>query len=66
MEKVVVQPHLALKIDLYSTPSFLDQNNIFEKFPSGFRTLNSLESALIKVTNDVLLLLLLSRAFYTV
>ena len=45
MEKVV---HAQLK-------SFLDEHDVLEVFQSGFKTLHSTESALLRVFNDILL-----------
>lgn len=65
------------KIVLLQLQSFLDENKIFEVFQSGFRKFHSTETALLKVSNDILLtgdsgnhsvlvLLDLSAAFDTV
>ncbi len=65
------------KIALSQFTSYLDTFNILDPFQSGFRALHSTESALLKVTNDILLsidsgssailiLLDLSAAFDTV
>ncbi len=35
--------------------SLLDSNSLYDTFPSGFRKLYSTESALLKVTNDIML-----------
>ncbi|XP_051939816.1 uncharacterized protein LOC127612987 [Hippocampus zosterae] len=45
LEKVV---HMQLKL-------FLDEHNILEVFQSGFKTMHSTESALLRVSNDILL-----------
>ena len=38
--------------------AFMSHNNIVEKFQSGFRALRSTETALLKVTSDLLLIIL--------
>lgn len=68
---------LAEKVVLRQLSAYLQQNDILEIFQSGFRTGHSTESALLKVSNDlllaadnrdcsVLILLDLSAAFDTV
>uniref|UniRef100_A0A3P9BFF7 Reverse transcriptase domain-containing protein n=1 Tax=Maylandia zebra TaxID=106582 RepID=A0A3P9BFF7_9CICH len=43
------------KIVFSQLKDFLDENGIFEVFQSGFKTLHSTESALLRVFNDILL-----------
>uniref|UniRef100_A0A3Q3BY54 Reverse transcriptase domain-containing protein n=1 Tax=Haplochromis burtoni TaxID=8153 RepID=A0A3Q3BY54_HAPBU len=43
------------KIVFSQLKDFLDDNGIFEVFQSGFKTLHSTESALLRVFNDILL-----------
>uniref|UniRef100_A0A3B3BYA6 Reverse transcriptase domain-containing protein n=1 Tax=Oryzias melastigma TaxID=30732 RepID=A0A3B3BYA6_ORYME len=65
------------KVVYLQLQSFLNENDVMERFQSGFKTLHSTESALLRVFNDifratddgnfvVLLLLDLSAAFDTV
>ena len=65
------------KVVFIQLQAFLQQNSVFEKFQSGFRSCHSTESALLRVHNDialsvdagnptVLVLLDLTAAFDTV
>lgn len=43
------------KIVYYQLISFLDNSDIVDKFQSGFRAWHSMESALLEISNDLLL-----------
>ena len=43
------------KVVFIQLQAFLQQNSVFEKFQSGFRSRHSTESALLRVHNDIVL-----------